>query len=242
MRPGQVLTKGLVEIDDDARRRRRRAGWPRWSAAPRTACGSCRPVSPARTRCRCWPARRWWSPRSWRCGCGDLRSLADRPVGGADARRGARDPAARRRNARCAKWLALLVSLVVLAIAVVLAVGFDPGGDQYQFVEYHRWIPSFGTGYILGVDGIALALVVLTAVLVPLLIIAGWNDASDQIGLRRPLGAHLRRADAGRRGHGADLARLAGRAAVLRVLRGHAHPDVLPDRRVRRRAARPRRR
>ena len=36
----------------------------------------------------------------------------------------------------------------------------------------------FGTGYILGVDGIALALVVLTAVLVPLLIVAGWNDAA----------------------------------------------------------------
>src|SRR3954451_9990369 len=42
-------------------------------------------------------------------------------------------------------------------------------------------MPSFGTSYILGVDGIALALVVLTAVLVPLLIIAGWNDARDQI-------------------------------------------------------------
>ena len=46
------------------------------------------------------------------------------------------------------------------------------------------WIPSFGTGYILGIDGIALALVVLTAVLVPLLIVAGWNDADDQVGLR----------------------------------------------------------
>jgi NADH-quinone oxidoreductase subunit M len=65
---------------------------------------------------------------------------------------------------------------------LMIAVRFKPGGDQYQFVESHKWIPSFGTGYILGVDGIALALVVLTAVLVPLLIIAGWNDASDQIG------------------------------------------------------------
>jgi NADH-quinone oxidoreductase subunit M len=78
-----------------------------------------------------------------------------------------------------AKWLALVVSLSVLALTGVLAVGFDPSGGQYQFVENHRWIPSFGTGYILGVDGIALALVVLTAVLVPLLIVAGWNDASD---------------------------------------------------------------
>lgn len=83
-----------------------------------------------------------------------------------------------------AKWFALAVSLAVLAITAVLAVGFDPGGEQFQFVESHRWIPSFGTGYILGVDGIALAIVVLTAVLVPLLIIAGWNDADGQTGLR----------------------------------------------------------
>lgn len=82
-----------------------------------------------------------------------------------------------------AKWLALAVSLAALALTAVIAIGFDPAGEQYQFVESHRWIPSFGTGYILGVDGIALALVVLTAVLVPLLIVAGWNDAAGQSGL-----------------------------------------------------------
>ncbi len=89
-------------------------------------------------------------------------------------------PAAQR---ALAKWLALAISLAALGLAGVIAVGFDPAGEQYQFVESHRWIPSFGTGYILGVDGIALALVVLTAVLLPLLIIAGWNDAAHQTGL-----------------------------------------------------------
>ncbi|OBG18228.1 NADH-quinone oxidoreductase subunit M [Mycolicibacterium celeriflavum] len=83
-----------------------------------------------------------------------------------------------------AKWFALAVSTAVLAITALLAVRFQPGGEQYQFVESHRWIPSFGTGYILGVDGIAMAIVVLTAVLVPLLIIAGWNDADNRTGLR----------------------------------------------------------
>ncbi|MBA4023575.1 MAG: NADH-quinone oxidoreductase subunit M [Gordonia sp.] len=77
------------------------------------------------------------------------------------------------------KWLALGASLVVLAIAIGLTVGFDPGGAQYQFVESRSWIPAFGTRYALGVDGIALALVVLTAVLLPLLLIAGWNDADE---------------------------------------------------------------
>lgn len=79
-----------------------------------------------------------------------------------------------------AKYVALAVSLAVLAVAVLLAVRFEPGGARYQFVEDHEWIPSFGTGYVLGVDGIALALVVLTAVLVPLLIVAGWFDAGER--------------------------------------------------------------
>jgi NADH-quinone oxidoreductase subunit M len=82
-----------------------------------------------------------------------------------------------------AKYAGIAVSVVVLVLAVALTVQFKPGGDQYQFVEDHTWIPTFGTGYILGVDGIALALVVLTAVLVPVLLLAGWNDARDQSGL-----------------------------------------------------------
>ncbi|MCX2932136.1 NADH-quinone oxidoreductase subunit M [Mycobacterium sp. CVI_P3] len=82
-----------------------------------------------------------------------------------------------------AKYAGVAVSLVVLALSLLLAVRFDPAGGQFQFVENHPWIPSFGTGYILGLDGIALALVVLTAVLVPILLIAGWNDADDRPGL-----------------------------------------------------------
>jgi len=85
-----------------------------------------------------------------------------------------------------AKWLALLISIAVLAVTLVVAVGFKPGGDRYQFVESHRWIPAFGAGYTVGLDGIALVLVVLTAVLAPLLIIAGWNDSAD-----RPRSTHI---------------------------------------------------
>ena len=83
-----------------------------------------------------------------------------------------------------AKYAGLAVSLGVLAVALVVAARFDPSGPRYQFVEDHPWIRSFGTGYILGVDGIALALVVLTAVLMPLLLIAGWRDADNRPGFR----------------------------------------------------------
>ena len=80
---------------------------------------------------------------------------------------------------RLAKWTGLLVSLLVLVVAVLVTAGFDAGGSSYQFVETHSWITAFGAGYTLGVDGIALALVLLTAVLVPLLLVAGWNDGGQ---------------------------------------------------------------
>ncbi|WP_040796667.1 NADH-quinone oxidoreductase subunit M [Nocardia higoensis] len=91
-------------------------------------------------------------------------------------------PAARRTLARA---LALATSVGVLAVAVGLAVAFEPGGAHYQFVESQEWIPAFGAGYTLGLDGIALVLVLLTTALVPLLILAGWHDDREAGGGRR---------------------------------------------------------
>ncbi|MFI5717315.1 NADH-quinone oxidoreductase subunit M [Nocardia sp. NPDC051750] len=82
-------------------------------------------------------------------------------------------PAAQRLVAR---WVGLVFAVATLGVALGIAVAFRPGGEQFQFVESHTWIPAFGAGYTLGVDGIALVLVLLTAGLVPLLIIAGWHD------------------------------------------------------------------
>ncbi|MFJ3925583.1 NADH-quinone oxidoreductase subunit M [Streptomyces sp. NPDC090022] len=83
-------------------------------------------------------------------------------------------PAARR---TAAKWLALLFSLATLALAVLVAVRFEPGGARYQLTESHAWIPAFGVRYELGVDGIGVALIALTALLIPFVIGAGWHDA-----------------------------------------------------------------
>ncbi|MFW6691408.1 NADH-quinone oxidoreductase subunit M [Streptomyces sp. MAR4 CNX-425] len=83
-------------------------------------------------------------------------------------------PAARR---ELAKVLALGVSLATLVLAAVIAIRFDPGGDRFQLTESRAWIADFGVRYELGVDGIAVALVALTALLVPFVILAGWRDA-----------------------------------------------------------------
>ncbi|MFI1460166.1 NADH-quinone oxidoreductase subunit M [Nocardia carnea] len=79
-------------------------------------------------------------------------------------------------RANPARWTGLVFAVATLAVALGVAMAFQPGGEQFQFVESHTWIPAFGAGYTLGVDGIALVLTLLTAGLVPLLIIAGWHD------------------------------------------------------------------
>ncbi|MEX2972801.1 NADH-quinone oxidoreductase subunit M [Streptomyces sp. C184] len=84
-------------------------------------------------------------------------------------------PAAKR---TAAKWLALLFSLVTFALALVVAFRFNPGSKSpYQFTESHAWISDFGVRYELGVDGIAVALIALTTLLIPFIILAGWHDA-----------------------------------------------------------------
>lgn len=78
-----------------------------------------------------------------------------------------------------ARPLALGVSLATLGLAAAVGMSYSPSGERFQLVESRPWIPSLGTGYILGVDGVAVVLVLLTAVIVPLLLVAGWRDTSD---------------------------------------------------------------
>ncbi len=76
-----------------------------------------------------------------------------------------------------AKWLALAFSLLTLVVVLIIAVRFQVGGPNYQFTETYSWIPAFGVHYALGVDGIALVLIAMSAVLMPVVILASWNDA-----------------------------------------------------------------
>ena len=79
-----------------------------------------------------------------------------------------------------AKQVALGFSLAVLAGVVVLSLNFDPGSDeQFQFAETYEWIPQFGVSYALGVDGIALVLIAMAAVLTPVCILASWHDVEQ---------------------------------------------------------------
>ncbi|NDF43351.1 MAG: NADH-quinone oxidoreductase subunit M [Actinobacteria bacterium] len=80
-------------------------------------------------------------------------------------------------NAKLVKQSALLVSLLVAALGIIITVGFDRGATGFQYVERYSWIPSLGISYQLGVDGISLILILLSVLLVPIVILAGWNES-----------------------------------------------------------------
>jgi NADH-quinone oxidoreductase subunit M len=78
-------------------------------------------------------------------------------------------------SVRAARWVALLTALAELATCVPLYRGFVPSSAAFQFVERQPWIPVLHAQYYLGVDGISLPLILLTAFMTVPVIIAGWT-------------------------------------------------------------------
>ena len=75
-----------------------------------------------------------------------------------------------------ARVFALAVSLGALALALALYARFAPGVAGMQFVEEAAWIPALGISYKVGVDGISLPLVMLTAILTPVAVLFSFDD------------------------------------------------------------------
>ena len=80
-----------------------------------------------------------------------------------------------------ARWAALWTSLIVMVLSVVLWVKFDQGEAGFQFVEEIPWLPEYGVGYKMGVDGISVLIVLLTAFLMPLCIAASWKSIETRV-------------------------------------------------------------
>lgn len=81
--------------------------------------------------------------------------------------------------AGAARWIALATTVATLAISAVLVAGFDPSSAAYQFVERYVWFA--GAEYHMGVDGISVLFVLLTAFLMPLCILASWTTIKDRV-------------------------------------------------------------
>jgi len=80
-----------------------------------------------------------------------------------------------------ARVIALGTSLLVLLISIGLWMGFEPRQPGFQFQDRADWMPSFGISYHLGVDGISLLFVVLTAAITPVSILAAWNAVESRV-------------------------------------------------------------
>ncbi len=85
------------------------------------------------------------------------------------------------RNAQTARWASLAVALVTFLLSLSLLTGFDSNSDALQFVEQRPWIPAFDVGYNLGVDGIAIALVLLTTLIGVLALIGAWGVVNKRV-------------------------------------------------------------
>ena len=75
------------------------------------------------------------------------------------------------------KQVALATTLIVMAATIAMATTFQRDNVELQFVEKYSWIPSFGINYALGIDGLALVLILMSTILAPVVVLAGWNES-----------------------------------------------------------------
>ena len=80
-----------------------------------------------------------------------------------------------------ARMVALIASLVPLAISLQMYMGFDKTSKMMQFVESYNWVPSIGVKYTVGVDGIGFPLVLLSTIVSVLVIIYSWGETRGPI-------------------------------------------------------------
>jgi len=79
------------------------------------------------------------------------------------------------------KSYAFIISLIPLAISIYLFFAFDPANPGYQFVEKFKWIEITNTFYFLGIDGISMLLILMSAFMFPLAILASWTSIKINI-------------------------------------------------------------
>jgi len=87
----------------------------------------------------------------------------------------------RDQNAGAVRALALVGSLASLAVTIPLITGFSTGTAAMQFVEKVSWIARLNVHYHLGVDGLSMWFVPLTAFITVIVVIAGWEVITDRV-------------------------------------------------------------
>jgi NADH-quinone oxidoreductase subunit M len=79
------------------------------------------------------------------------------------------------------RWIALIGALAGFLVTVPLYGQFDASTAAMQFVELHPWFERYGVNYHLGVDGISLWFVLLTAFITVIVVIASWSSITERV-------------------------------------------------------------
>jgi NADH-quinone oxidoreductase subunit M len=83
--------------------------------------------------------------------------------------------------ARNARYTALWTSLLTFFLSLLVWVNFDPSASGFQFQESDAWLPDYGVGYRMGVDGISALFVLLATLLTPLCVLASWESVRTRV-------------------------------------------------------------
>jgi len=86
----------------------------------------------------------------------------------------------RQENPTAARWIALIGAILGFAVTIPLMTQFDTTTAAMQFVEHAAWIERFNVFYHLGVDGISMWFVPLTAFITIIVVLAGWEVIEDR--------------------------------------------------------------
>jgi NADH-quinone oxidoreductase subunit M len=84
-------------------------------------------------------------------------------------------------RAEAVRWAALVASIASFVVTIPLVTAFDVGTAAMQFVEKHAWIARFNVNYTLGVDGISVWFVLLTAFTTPIVVISAWKVIEERV-------------------------------------------------------------
>lgn len=83
--------------------------------------------------------------------------------------------------ARHSRLTALYASVLTFVFAALVLYRFDPASGDFQFVEKASWVPALGLSWHVGVDGISVFFVALSAFLTPVCILASWNTIKSRV-------------------------------------------------------------
>src|SRR5678816_720849 len=84
-------------------------------------------------------------------------------------------------RANAVRWSALIAALASFAVTIPLVTGFNVGTAAMQFAEKHAWIARFNVWYTLGVDGLSVWFVLLTAFITVIVVVSAWKVIEERV-------------------------------------------------------------